>query len=199
MTMTAFNHRKENAIHRTSCTITRAITVRVIAATRISTSVIVTVGEFGVIDTWCVGKEHNVGPRERCFVAMKNMVFFFLLLATSVTFAYAQSYCCFSQNIFQTFIFNKISHTYLPSNLLQHLLKHMGRGVWSRISLEKSKKEQSQDHFSSVNPEFTQEGVESQQQEYLQNIRNVSCSYNIKLLKQIVQLPPRYCKSSLHI
>lgn len=45
-------------------------------------------GAFGVIDTWCVGKEHNVGPRERCSVSMKNMA---LLLTTSVTFAYAQS------------------------------------------------------------------------------------------------------------
>lgn len=35
-----------------------------------------------------VGKEHNVGLRERCSVSMKNMA---LLLTTSVTFAYAQS------------------------------------------------------------------------------------------------------------
>lgn len=34
----------------------------------------VTEREFGVIDTWCVRKEHNVGPRERCSVGMKNIV-----------------------------------------------------------------------------------------------------------------------------
>lgn len=47
----------------------------------------VTEREFGVVDTWCVRKEHNVGPRERCSVGMKNIV----PLLTSVTFAYAQN------------------------------------------------------------------------------------------------------------
>jgi hypothetical protein len=35
----------------------------------------------------------------------------------------------------------------------------MGREVKSRISLGKGKKEQSQDQFSSVNPEFIQDGI----------------------------------------
>lgn len=47
----------------------------------------VTEREFGVIDTWCVRKEHNVGPSEGCSVGMKNIV----PLLTSVTFAYAQN------------------------------------------------------------------------------------------------------------
>lgn len=51
-----------------------------------------------------------------------------------------------------------LTHTHRPSILLQHLLKHMGRAASSRISLAE-KKEQSQDQFSSVNPEFPWDGV----------------------------------------
>lgn len=43
-------------------------------------------GVFGVIGIWCVGKEYNVGFRERCFVVMKNMVFFLVIFVIFVTF-----------------------------------------------------------------------------------------------------------------
>lgn len=93
---------------------------------------------FGVIDTWCVRKEHNVGPRERYSVGMKNAV----PLLTSVTFAYAQNVVtvAFLTMYFRLFVFGKISHTHRPSIPLQHLLRHMGRAVSRRRSLAKRRK-----------------------------------------------------------
>lgn len=71
----------------------------------------VTEREFGVVDTWCVRKEHNVGPRERCSVGMKNRV---PPLLTSVTFAYAQNVVSFAfLTMYFRLSFSASSHTHI--------------------------------------------------------------------------------------
>lgn len=136
----------------------------------------VTEREFGVIDTWCVRKEHNVGPRERCSVGMKAIVphpnICHLCLCPKC------GYCCFSQNVFQTFIFSKIalSHTHTsPINPFATFAETYGLNSEQQkiIGEEKNSRARISSH------QLTQDspGMESQEQGSLQN------RGNIKLLK----------------
>lgn len=117
----------------------------------------VTEREFGVIDTWCVKKEHNVGPRERCSVGMKNIV---PPLLTSVTFAYAHNVVSFaSLTMYFRLSFSTSSHTHIAHQSFCNICwdiwveQRAAEYHWRR------EKEQSQDQFSSVNPEFPWDGV----------------------------------------
>ena len=108
----------------------------------------VTEGAFGVIGTWCVGKEHNVGPRERCSVAMKNMA---LLLATSVTFATLKVLLLllFSEYILDFHFRQDFTYT-PPINPITAFAETYGKKSEEQDSTGKSEKEQSQDWLSSL-------------------------------------------------